>query len=248
MSASRDAAHHDAGLARDLSLFDVVNLVVGTIIGSGIFLVPAEIARAVHTPGWMLAVWIIGGVLTMLGALSLAELGAAMPDAGGIYTFITRGFGRLLGLPLRLDALHGGDVGFDRDARRGVPDLPRRVRAAEPDHREGRGRRRDRAAHLDQHHRRQERRAGRQRPDGGQGRRPRRDGARHLPLARARRATPPRPAAAAVGSGSAGRGRRRARGGALGLRGVARRQLRGRRDRTIRRRTFHAASSAASAS
>ncbi len=84
-------------LRRDLTLFDTINLVIGTIIGSGIFLVPAEIARAVHTPGWMLAVWVIGGVLTMLGALSLAELGAAMPDAGGIYTFITRAFGRLPG-------------------------------------------------------------------------------------------------------------------------------------------------------
>jgi APA family basic amino acid/polyamine antiporter len=69
-------------LRRDLTLFDSISLVIGTIIGSGIFLVPAEIARAVHTPGWMLAIWVIGGVLTMLGALSLAELGAAMPEAG----------------------------------------------------------------------------------------------------------------------------------------------------------------------
>jgi APA family basic amino acid/polyamine antiporter len=84
-------------LRRDLTLFDTVNLVVGTIIGSGIFLVPAEIARAVREPGWMLAVWVIGGALTLLGALSLAELGAAMPDAGGIYTFISRAFGRLPG-------------------------------------------------------------------------------------------------------------------------------------------------------
>ncbi len=84
-------------LRRDLTLFDTINLVVGTIIGSGIFLVPAEIARAVHEPGWMLAVWVIGGVLTLLGALSLAELGAAIPHAGGIYTFITRAFGRLPG-------------------------------------------------------------------------------------------------------------------------------------------------------
>jgi APA family basic amino acid/polyamine antiporter len=80
-----------------LTLFDAINLVIGTIIGSGIFLVPAEIARAVHTSGWMLGVWIIGGILTMLGALSLAELGAAMPEAGGIYTFISRGFGPLWG-------------------------------------------------------------------------------------------------------------------------------------------------------
>jgi len=88
---------HGAELARELGLFDAINLVIGTIIGSGIFLVPSEIARAVWTPGWMLAVWVIGGVLTMLGALSLAELGAAMPEAGGIYSFITRAFGRLPG-------------------------------------------------------------------------------------------------------------------------------------------------------
>ncbi len=84
-------------LVRELGLFDTINIVIGTIIGSGIFLVPAEIARAVHTPGWMLGVWVIGGFFTLLGALSLAELGAAMPAAGGIYTFIARAFGPLPG-------------------------------------------------------------------------------------------------------------------------------------------------------
>ena len=97
MLASDDPGRHRGALRRDLSLFDAINLVIGTVIGSGIFLVPAEIARAVHTPGWMLAVWVIGGALTLLGALSLAELGAAIPEAGGIYTFILRGFGRLPG-------------------------------------------------------------------------------------------------------------------------------------------------------
>ena len=97
MSQQTGARPHETELARELSLFDTINLVIGTIIGSGIFLVPSEIARAVWTPGWMLGVWVIGGVLTMLGALSLAELGAAMPHAGGIYTFITRAFGRLWG-------------------------------------------------------------------------------------------------------------------------------------------------------
>ena len=97
MLASEAPAPQGETLRRDLTLFDTINLVVGTIIGSGIFLVPGEIARAVHTPGWMLAVWVIGGVLTLLGALSLAELGAAIPEAGGIYTFILRAFGRLPG-------------------------------------------------------------------------------------------------------------------------------------------------------
>lgn len=97
MSQAESSRGHGPELARELGLFDTTNLVIGTIIGSGIFLVPSEIARAVHTAGWMLAVWVIGGVLTLLGALSLAELGAAMPEAGGLYTFITRGFGRLPG-------------------------------------------------------------------------------------------------------------------------------------------------------
>jgi len=83
------------GLLRKLGLFDTMSLVVGTIIGSGIFLVPAEVAREVHTTAGIFAVWIFGAVFTMLGALTLAELGAAIPQAGGIYTFIARGFGRL---------------------------------------------------------------------------------------------------------------------------------------------------------
>ena len=97
MSQEVGPHHHETELARELSLFDTINIVIGTIIGSGIFLVPSEIARAVRTPSWMLGVWVIGGILTLLGALSLAELGAAMPEAGGIYTFISRAFGRLWG-------------------------------------------------------------------------------------------------------------------------------------------------------
>ncbi|HSS44338.1 MAG TPA: amino acid permease [Thermoanaerobaculia bacterium] len=84
-------------LLRQLGLFDTMSLVVGTVIGSGIFLVPAEVARSVPTPVGMLAVWVFGGVFTLLGALSLAELGAAIPQAGGIYTYIARGFGPLAG-------------------------------------------------------------------------------------------------------------------------------------------------------
>jgi len=87
----------EEGLLRALGLYDTAALVIGTVIGSGIFLVPAEIARAVHSAPLMLAVWALGGGLTLLGALSLAELGAAMPHAGGIYTYIARAFGPLLG-------------------------------------------------------------------------------------------------------------------------------------------------------
>ena len=169
----------------------------------------AEIARAVHT-GLMLAVWVIGGVLTMLGALSLAELGAAMPEAGGIHVHQPR-LRATLGLPLRLDALHRRDLRLDRDARGRVPDLPRRLRAADPHDHEDRRTRRDRAPDVDQHHRRQERRAGRELPDGVQGRRPDRDGRRHLPPARAAiprrssRRRPSGPSAAAVGASRSSR-------------------------------------------
>jgi len=84
-------------LLRELGLLDTINLVVGCVIGSGVFLVAADIARAVHTEGAMLAVWVAGGVASLLGVLSLAELGAAIPSAGGLYTFIARAYGPLAG-------------------------------------------------------------------------------------------------------------------------------------------------------
>jgi APA family basic amino acid/polyamine antiporter len=84
-------------LLRALGLSDTIALVIGTVIGSGVFLVPADIARAVHGPGAMLAVWVVGGLFTLLGAMSLAELGAALPHAGGLYTYIARAFGTLPG-------------------------------------------------------------------------------------------------------------------------------------------------------
>jgi APA family basic amino acid/polyamine antiporter len=97
VSPKETSAHSGPELLRALGLFDTAAIVIGTVIGSGIFLVPAEIARAVHSAPLMLAVWIVGGALSLLGALSLAELGAAMPHAGGIYTYIARAFGPMLG-------------------------------------------------------------------------------------------------------------------------------------------------------
>src|SRR5215468_6096151 len=87
----------DGGLLRALGAYDTLNYIVGTVIGSGIFLVPSEIARALGSAGVMLGVWVAGGLLTLFGVLSLAELGAAIPVAGGIYTFIRRAYGPLLG-------------------------------------------------------------------------------------------------------------------------------------------------------
>ena len=89
--------HGDRGvdLPRILGLKDVVGIVVGTMIGSGIFIVPAAVAEAVKAPLLLLGVWLFGGVLTFFGALSLAELGAAYPQAGGMYVYLREAYGRL---------------------------------------------------------------------------------------------------------------------------------------------------------
>lgn len=80
-----------------LGLFDATMLVVGTIIGSGIFIVSADIARDVGSSGWLLAVWGLTGVMTLMGALCYAELAAMMPHAGGQYIFLREAYSPLWG-------------------------------------------------------------------------------------------------------------------------------------------------------
>ncbi len=87
----------DRTFIRGLGLFDSTLLVAGTIIGSGIFLVPADIARQVGSPGWLLMTWIIGGVMTVMAALSYGELAAMMPEAGGQYIYLREAHGPLIG-------------------------------------------------------------------------------------------------------------------------------------------------------
>src|SRR5262245_9223808 len=83
-------------LARTLGLRDMVMITIGTVIGSGIFRVPAETLQAAGgSAGLALSVWVLGGVLSLLGALTYAELGAMKPDAGGIYVYIRDAFGPL---------------------------------------------------------------------------------------------------------------------------------------------------------
>jgi basic amino acid/polyamine antiporter, APA family len=84
-------------LPRVLGVTSVVGIVMGTMIGSGIFIVPASIAAGLGSPVLMLAVWIAGGLLTFFGALSLSELGAAFPRAGGIYVYLRETYGPLVG-------------------------------------------------------------------------------------------------------------------------------------------------------
>lgn len=82
---------------RELNLYDAVMLVSGSMIGSGIFIVSADVARQVGDSGWLLLSWIIAGALTMMAALSYGELAAMFPQAGGQYVFLQKAYNRLLG-------------------------------------------------------------------------------------------------------------------------------------------------------
>jgi len=86
-----------SGLEARLGLLDATALVAGSMIGSGIFIVSADIARRLPAPGWLLAVWVIAGALTLAGALSYGHLTAAMPRAGGVYVYLTELYGPLWG-------------------------------------------------------------------------------------------------------------------------------------------------------
>ena len=86
-----------AELARDLRLSHASAIVVGTIIGSGIFLVPAEMMQAAGSAKLVYLAWLAGGLLSFFGALTYAELGAMKPQAGGEYVYIRDGYGPLAG-------------------------------------------------------------------------------------------------------------------------------------------------------
>jgi basic amino acid/polyamine antiporter, APA family len=81
-------------LPRTLGLWSSVALVIGITIGSGIFRSPAGIAQKVPSPTLMIALWVVGGLITLCGALSLAELAAALPETGGFYAYLREGWGR----------------------------------------------------------------------------------------------------------------------------------------------------------
>jgi len=77
-----------------LSVFDAVMITVGIVIGAGIFETPSLVAGIAGTPAMMLAAWVLGGVLSLIGALTYAELATTYPSAGGDYTFLTRAYGK----------------------------------------------------------------------------------------------------------------------------------------------------------
>ncbi|MBL7894337.1 MAG: amino acid permease [Bacteroidia bacterium] len=80
---------------RTLNLFDTIMLVSGSMIGSGIFIVSADMSRSLGSPMWLLLCWVLSGVITLFAALSYGELAGMMPEAGGQFVYLKRAFGRM---------------------------------------------------------------------------------------------------------------------------------------------------------
>ncbi len=97
MTPSKSAATQPATFVKGLGLTSATTLVMGSMIGSGIFIVSSDVARQVKSPGLLILCWLIGAALTIIAALSYGELAAAMPHAGGQYVYLREAFGRLWG-------------------------------------------------------------------------------------------------------------------------------------------------------
>jgi basic amino acid/polyamine antiporter, APA family len=99
-------------LLRRLGMMDAVAIVIGIVIGSGIFVLPNLIARNLPSPTVILAIWVIAGLLSFLGALAYAELGAMLPATGGQYVYLRKAYGPMwafvCGWTFMLAVLSGG--------------------------------------------------------------------------------------------------------------------------------------------
>jgi basic amino acid/polyamine antiporter, APA family len=84
-------------LQKRVNLFDGISIVAGAMIGSGIFIVSADIARNVGSPGWLMVVWLITGLITLIGAISYGELASMMPHVGGQYVYLKEAYHPLIG-------------------------------------------------------------------------------------------------------------------------------------------------------
>jgi APA family basic amino acid/polyamine antiporter len=96
-TADKTAAGLDTEFRRGLGLYDATMVVIGSMIGSGIFIVSADMSRYLGSPGWLLVAWLATGVLTITAALSYGELAAMMPRAGGQYVYLREAFSPLCG-------------------------------------------------------------------------------------------------------------------------------------------------------
>lgn len=92
-----DATSKSTGLIRALGPIDATMIVVGSMIGSGIFITSAESARLIGAPGWLLLAWFVAGLMTITGALCCSELATMMPRAGGVYVFLREAYGAPIG-------------------------------------------------------------------------------------------------------------------------------------------------------
>jgi APA family basic amino acid/polyamine antiporter len=97
MATEATAVDRETGFIRELGLFDSVMIVVGVMIGSGIFIVSADMSRNVGSAGWLLFAWLLTAALTVAAALSYGELSAMMPQAGGMYVYLREAFSPLVG-------------------------------------------------------------------------------------------------------------------------------------------------------
>jgi len=97
IAATQAAGGKTTGFVRELGLLDSTMIVAGSMIGSGIFIVPADIARQVGSAGWLIMVWVVTGLLTIAAALSYGELAAMMPKAGGQYVYLRESYSPLWG-------------------------------------------------------------------------------------------------------------------------------------------------------
>src|SRR6266446_169352 len=97
MAEAAVAVEEKTGFVRGLGLLDSTTIVAGSMIGSGIFIVSAEMSRQVGSPGWLLVAWVVTGLLTVIGALSYGELAAMMPKAGGQYVYLREAFSPMWG-------------------------------------------------------------------------------------------------------------------------------------------------------
>src|ERR1700675_5082740 len=121
-NSTSKAAALETEFTRGLGLYDSTMVVVGSMIGSGIFIVSADMARNVGSAGWLLLAWLVAGVLTIIGALAYGELAAMMPRAGGQYVYLREAFSPLWGflygwtlfLVIQTGTIAAVSVGFAR--------------------------------------------------------------------------------------------------------------------------------------
>jgi len=97
MTQEPQSGQASSGLSRELGLVDATMIVAGSMIGSGIFIVSADMARVLGSPGWLLVAWLVTGALTLAAALSYGELAALAPQAGGQYVYLREAWSKLAG-------------------------------------------------------------------------------------------------------------------------------------------------------